>query len=522
MHLRFAFFILLCLPAFAADWVEYRTGPFKVTSNAGDQAARARLSQLEQLRYVLGNLLGKPDLQSVWPIQVILFSNQREYAPHALKSPLMEGGAALYAAWSADVGGKDTNLPRDLIRAVTLSLMEDNAGRMSEDIETAVADLLSTIQVNATRVSIGAPLSSGELTGARLLTWAKLQMLATQPAYTGKLRVYLNNLQNAGDEDTAARNAFDTNAAGLNKQLESYLAAGQFSAAPVSGKPIAPNRDFYEKNLEQPAVDALLADLDAAAKQLFTSESPRGLLAKNTRPSLELAIKANPKWADPHAKLALLEANPSLKIAQWKLAVSLAPRNAAYWKALAEEQAGANLFADAEKSWIAAERAARNTSERGEIHQAKLDLQEQRAQFDIDEKKRIANEAARELQAIKDSARAEIRAAEEAANARLAQNSSPVSAPVRWSETDGAGLRVMGTLAKVECVGEVRRLTVEQPKQAALKFAVHKIEETQDPALQTALACQPDATARQVELQHDGKADKALDTVGNVTAIYVR
>ena len=50
---------LLALPAFAADWVEYRAGPFHVFSDAGDRAARERLTQLEQLRFVLGTLLGK-------------------------------------------------------------------------------------------------------------------------------------------------------------------------------------------------------------------------------------------------------------------------------------------------------------------------------------------------------------------------------------------------------------------------------------------------------------------------------
>ena len=50
--------VLLALPAFAADWVEYRSGPFHVFSDAGDRAARERLTQLEQLRFVLGTLLG--------------------------------------------------------------------------------------------------------------------------------------------------------------------------------------------------------------------------------------------------------------------------------------------------------------------------------------------------------------------------------------------------------------------------------------------------------------------------------
>src|SRR5579862_5514954 len=74
-------------PAAAADrWTEYRSGPFHVFSASGDRAARERLTEMEQLRYVLGQLLGasslpsatsggKNELDTVWPIDLVLFSN---------------------------------------------------------------------------------------------------------------------------------------------------------------------------------------------------------------------------------------------------------------------------------------------------------------------------------------------------------------------------------------------------------------------------------------------------------------
>ena len=158
--------------------------------------------------------------------------------------------------------------------------------------------------MNATRVKIGAPL--GDITGERLRGWAKLQMLETQPEYSGKLRTYINNMQNAGEEDQAARNAFDMNAAKLAAQVDAYLKAGKFEAAPVNGKALSPSRDFIEKNLDRATVDALLAELAAGGKS-FPPDSPRGLLAKNTMPALELAIRANPKWAEPQFKIAALE-----------------------------------------------------------------------------------------------------------------------------------------------------------------------------------------------------------------------
>ncbi len=98
MFRRILTLALLAAPAFAADWVEYRSGPLHIFSDAGDSAARERLTQLEQIRYVLGALLGKTELTTVWPIDLVLFANQKEYGPHALPQPLTDGG-------SADTGG---------------------------------------------------------------------------------------------------------------------------------------------------------------------------------------------------------------------------------------------------------------------------------------------------------------------------------------------------------------------------------------------------------------------------------
>ena len=103
MVLRTAFLIaLLASAASAADWTEYRMGPFRVVSNAGDRAARERLTQMEQTRHVLAGMLGKPDLPTVWPIVLVLFPNQKEYGPHALPQPFVPGGSSDLSAWTAD------------------------------------------------------------------------------------------------------------------------------------------------------------------------------------------------------------------------------------------------------------------------------------------------------------------------------------------------------------------------------------------------------------------------------------
>ena len=56
-----------------------------------------------------------------------------------------------------------------------------------------------------------------------------MQMLATLPDYSGKLRVYLNNIQQNGDEGVAVRNAFDLTAAKLDVLVDAYVKAGESS-----------------------------------------------------------------------------------------------------------------------------------------------------------------------------------------------------------------------------------------------------------------------------------------------------
>jgi hypothetical protein len=180
-----------------------------------------------------------------------------------------------------------------------------------------------------------------------------------------------------------------------------------------------------------------MAELAAGGKT-FPPDSPRGLLAKNTRSSLELAAKANPRWAEPHFKMAALENDPAAKIGHLKMAASLDPRNAGYWQTLALQQSDVRLYADAEKSWTAAERAAVNPAERARIHQAKLDLEDRRAAFEIAERKRALEEEAQELQRIKNASAAEVHAAEQAANQRLGANASSIQNPVPWFR-DGTG-----------------------------------------------------------------------------------
>ena len=508
-----------------AGWTEYRSGPFRVVSNAGDRVARERLNEMEQLRWVLGGLLGKQDLDTVWPVELVLFPNPREYGPHALSTPFVEGGSSRLSAGNAEAA-QPLDWRRDLIRI----LIDDNAGRMPDAVETALCDLFSTLQVAGTRVTLGAPPPDGVLSGDRLRAWAKLHMLATRDAYSGRFRIFLNNLQQGGDEDVSARNAFGFDAAELNRRAGVYLEAAKFIPAPVNGRALAPARDFVEKNISEADSSALLAELAAGGKS-FPPESPRGLFAKNTTAALELAAKANPKWAEPHVRLAALASDPATRIKELTAAATLAPRNAQYWQTLAEAQTLADQFAGAAKSWALAERNATSEADRTRIHQARMDMQERRTDFELAERQRIAAEAAAELQRIKDQAAAEVHAAEDAANrqqAALRSNQPVVTPAVPWWN-DEAGTPVEGLLTRVDCLAVSFKLTIQKSSNAKdtvvllvrdpKKLSVRGNAANPQNGAQIEFDCGVQRPPRKIQLVHDAKPDAKLGTAGDVRVV---
>ncbi|HVP00661.1 MAG TPA: hypothetical protein VMT15_21470 [Bryobacteraceae bacterium] len=510
--------LLLCAQAFAADrWIEYRIGPFHIISDAGDKAAREKLTEIEQLRYALGAQLGKNSvgkgLDTVWPIDLVLFSNQRDYLAHSPGRPFIDGGSATLSAWSADLP-----LPRDWLRALVRLLIDENAGRMPEAIETALCDLFSTIKLSKTHVLIGAPLPAGELPPDRMRAWAKMQMLATLPDYSGKLRVYLNNMQQNGDEAVAVKNAFDLTPAKLDVIVDAYVRAGKFAEAPVNPEALDPNHDFVEKPVDKTFVDGLFTEL-AARGENFPPDSPRGLFLKNTRESLAAAIKANPRWAEPHFKLAALEENSIGKIKELKAAATLEPRNASYWRALAEAQAAANQYDDAAKSWALAEHAAADEAERARIHIARMALDAARADFTEAEKKRKAEEEARELERIKAAAAAEVHAAEAAANARLNAGRGAYQKPIEWWD-DPAGERLEGKLTRVDCLNGPLRLTVQKDNGALVKVAVRDLKKlTVNGASEATFGCGMAKPARKIRLTYKAAPDAKLGTAGDVLVV---
>jgi multidrug efflux pump subunit AcrA (membrane-fusion protein) len=297
--------------------------------------------------------------------------------------------------------------------------------------------------------------------------------------------------------------------------------AGKYEAAPVVGEALDPNRDFPEKPVEKAVVEGLFAELAAGGKN-FPPESPRGLMAKNTHASLELAIKANPKWAEPQAKLAAIETNSIEKMKELKAAATLDPRNASYWQALAEAQAAADDYVNAAKSWSLAEHAAADEAERARIHIAKMALDAARADFTEAEKKRRAEDAARDLERVKAAAAAEVHAAEAAANARMNAGKGVYQKPIEWWD-DPNGAKVEGRLTRVECLNGPLRLTIQRDGGASVRVAVRDLKKLTvngtDGAPEAKFGCGVAKPARKIRLTYEAKPDTKLGTLGDVLVV---
>jgi hypothetical protein len=497
-----------------ATWTEYSSGPFRVASDAGGRPPKLRLTELDQVRHTLGAYLGKDDLDLVWPIEIVLFANQREYTPQAPPRLLVEGPAVTVGAWMAD-----TALPHDLLRAIVRQLIEDNAQRMPPAIEQGLIDLMATVQIGKdNRVSLGTPPAAGELPPERMRAWAKLQMLATQGEFSGKLRVYLNNLQQGGDEELAARNAFGMPLAELNQRAGQYYEAGKFAALPASGPPINPDRDFDDRKLSDADLKDLFATLKGDSKD-FPPDSPRGLLEQRTRDALEQAAKANPRWAEPHDKLASLLGDPAAKVKELKLATSLEPRNCDYWQDLAVAEEDVFQYGEADKAWKMAERNAATDADKAKLHKERLALNDRQAQASIEERKAKITSDNDDLERVKKAAEARRHAAEDAVNKRAGTLTAGVPVVSWWSDMDGE--KLSGNLTRVECLKEdLLRLTVQPATGPAVKLLIRDLHDLAVKGAEKAnFACGDQTPPKAINLVHDGKADAQQGTAGTIRTV---
>lgn len=526
--------IILLIPLLAAardSWIEVRSGPFQVLSNAGDRPAREVLNQLEQVRYVVGQALGKEDLKTTWPFRIVVFKTGQAAVPALVRDTY--AGALVAGVPPAP----------EWMRVCVRVLIESNAGRMPVGIESGIETFYSTAQVAGTKVTLGAPPPEGE----RNLDWARVHLLVTDPNYAGRLRVLLYNLQRGGDAGPAFRNAFAKTPEEVDKQASGALASGNFTTITVGGRPLSAQRDFMPLPVEGPLAEIALADLrhdyqgllatapaeaheglkEYAAAVEAGSKSARAWVeaarlnrdAAAARAQLQKAAELNPNWAEPYVVLASLETDPSRKLQWLKMAASLEPRSAERWRAVAEMYQTHNKYPEAARAWSAAENASTDGAERERMRAAREALEENRLAYEEAERKRQETERERDLRRVKDAALAEIRAAEERANRGQAAV-DPNRKVEHMDIGEAASGKVRGKLVQADCLGRMVRLYVRPPEGKEVRLLVR------DPqavvvlrAQELTFQCGVQQTPREVSIEYTPGMDGKLGTAGEVVTV---
>ncbi len=537
----------------ADHWVRIVSGPFEVLTPAGERAARQQMMQAEEFRHVVGELFGAKDINTVWPLRIVVLKNAKSDLPGSI--------AMGRDAWMSVAAAGDPSAP-EWRNACARILIGDNTGRLPPGIEDGVVALVSTLEVNGPKLTLGTPPPAA----GRTRDWARMHLFATQPEYAGRLRILLSNLAHGGEYDAACRNAFEKPAAEMEKRVDAYFAAGKFEAVPFSGRALS-EKDFVVRDVETydgriAFADLLLADPaksaaaqsayraltgtealegtamlaaarhDPAAAKAFEgatkagSKNPRAWLGTGSKEGAIKAIELNPKWAEPHVRLAELATAPNVKAAELGKAAALATRDVGLWKRAALAYAAANQFPEAAKAWAGAERAATTDAEREQLRQARMDNERQRAEFDAAERKRIADDEARDLERIRQQSMAEVKAAETKANQQMAAGGAVPSKPQAWwVDPAGPAQTVEGTLVRVDCLSGGRSrwtlqtsasktpliLLVRDPGKIALRGENQK-----------SMGCGVQRPAHTVTVEFAPGRDPKLGTTGEIQTVEFR
>lgn len=555
-----AFLCLFAAVLLHADdhWTGLRSGPFEVLSNSGDKPARETLMFLEQFRETLRIITGKEEMKMVWPVRVLVFKR----TPPAAANFALGRDARMMAV------SESGTFPRESVKELARILLYENTTRLPSEIETGLIELVSTLEVAGTHVTLGAPVPEAERTHG----WALMQLVTTDPNYTGRSRVMVSNLAQSGDFEAACHNAFEKTAKQINDQADAYLKAGNFGTTSVSGRALSPIRDFKVMQLDPDDGKIAVADLllaagsnqaeaaytalsgapaaeglglialkehkDNQAHSLFQSaiesksESARAWLelgrlepdAAKALKDLKKASELNPNWAEPWQRMAERQNDLTQKAELLKKAANLDARNIDYWQLLAKTETAAKDYPAAQKAWAGAERAAATDEERARIHQVRLQADQERADYEAAEKKRIEDERQQDIQRVKGQSDAAIRAAEEEARKKLNPDGTSIPKPVGWYETmQGSDATVEGVLSRLDCVRGQAKLVIQTSDGKTVLLLVG------DPSKiaiagggEQTLACGVQKSPRAVTVQYKAKPNAKLKTAGEATTIEFR
>jgi hypothetical protein len=498
--MRWLSILMLTTVLSAEDWQKVNAGPFEIYSTGDMKSAKNLLGTLEQMRGQLADLTGATDPKPLWPIRLVIDKAQRS-------GPLLETTNAYSLLLP------DANLSPSGKRQIAALLLEQNTGPLDPSLNNALLTVLSTLNAQGPRVTIGG-VPAREL---QTPDWVLLHFLVTNDFYRGRVRVFLGNLMRGTDKATALRNGFEQSEDELRKLAD----AARATIAPVTyaARPILPERDYRARDIEQPvgrlqlaiaqltietlrddarracatlvsalpeaqecvaAAYALSGQADLAAQEAEKTlanqpVNPRMLyLAAIGQPdrlkhqqNLFAALQLKKLYPDAALAFASKENSPQKAFQALKDASAAAQRSVLYQSTMARWALKAELPIEESKAWANAERAAFDAAQKEELRQARLAAQDRRYEAEEQARREAEEAKRRDIERVRQESLRRIREAE--AKARSQAEPLPDDAKIEtWWEGEAPKSFLTGTLARVDCLAKPRARLVL--RDASAKF----------------------------------------------------
>ena len=551
--LAVVFFLLFTCSAHAREhWTELNIGPFYVDTDSDTGAARNTLTQLEQLRWVLGDLLESQNVQSVWPIRVMISNDLVKANPNRFGGEFVwENGQFVLVTTPA------AHVPLFQVAGI---LLDVNTPRMPEDVESGLRQLFDTLEAHGSRVTWGGPPPHPDL------AWARMELFATKFEYQAGFHIFLAAIKNASTFATAERNAFGQDSKTIDQQAAAILASHDWQPVSVSGRPLDPKRDFGDHALDPVTADVYVADAElphdrnaaaSAFRAAVNSGGPaaalgyeglasvtkleeqdakpllenamrhgsksapvyvaaaEGLPRDKALPLLKTAERLNPLWGEPVYQEAQLATENSEREMLLKSATRLSPRETQYWIALANLETVEGKATAAQGSWLEAENSAAAEAERARVHQMRLDSEQARLDAAAAAERREREAARLADQHAQDAEQARITAAEQKANQAIDQVAGDKPEQVvPWQDTLPKR-KLLGMLVRVDCLKGHDRLWVRDKAGQTVQLFL------KDPGDLT-FSCGEQQPPHRVSVAYAVQPDDRFHTAGNVVSISVK
>ena len=541
--------VLASAGAHAAEhWVQIRGATFCVYSDAGDQNTREVFSQLEEFRTAFSMATGVQDPKLVWPLAVVAVRHEGDAGPD-VPAPTLGRDSLLVT-----VPAKGP-LPSALYEHLARMLADQNLKPLPAEEDAGLVAMLTGYSSVSVHVTIHPPDAAG-----RTRDWGRIYHLFANPVTRDQLPVYLSNLMQGADRDTAYRNAFRRSGKDMEAELDLFLHSAVFPDIVFSGRPLSPIRDYRIATLEQEDASLLLADLmlargDTGVAAAYaklggaTAEEGRGLAAlaardaatarrefaaaakndsKNARIYYEAALlegatpqareeflaamQRNPRWVAPLLGLANLETAPAEKVKWLDKAAALTPRDAALWSKLAETAISAQEYAVADRAWIGAMRATPDPAARQRLEVVREQMSSARANAEEQQRKREEAAKTADLERVKEQTMAEIHTAEQQANRDMNPGGEKLTTqPVPYSSLQSNTAKISGALTEVVCKGKAMTLVVRGDDGSASRLPVDDPSALTAPGGTPLLQCGPVNPPRRIAVEvRPGKRPQVL------------